>query len=123
MAIVPACATMTAVRNRGGVRSLVIAATVLMVVAAGCSSSSGPPTVAIKGFAFHPGHLVVHAGQTLTVANQDTVLHGFTANDKTFEIPSITAGSSATVSVPKVGVYPYHCPIHVSMTGVLEVKP
>lgn len=113
---------MCVVRELGRARLVAVALTLLPAIGA-CHSSSGPPMVSIRGFAFHPRRLVVHAGQVVTVGNQDAVLHGFTADDRgSFDLHSITAGSSARVTLSNPGIYHYHCPIHVSMTGVVEVS-
>jgi plastocyanin len=92
----------------------------LCVVGAGCRSSSSP-RVTVKSFAFHPVRLSVHVGQTVTVANHDTTLHTFTADDGSFNTGSIGAGTARQVTFAKAGSYAYHCSIHVSMHGLVEV--
>jgi plastocyanin len=92
----------------------------LPVMGAGCRSP-GSPGVTVKNFAFHPDHLVAHVGQTIKVTNHDTTLHTFTADDGSFNTESITAGTSRQVTFAKAGTFPYHCSIHVSMHGVVQV--
>jgi plastocyanin len=93
----------------------------LTVAGAGCSSSNSTG-VTVKNFAFHPDHLVAHVGQTINVANHDTTLHTFTADDRSFNTGSIGASTSRPVTFAKAGTFPYHCNIHVSMHGVVQVN-
>jgi plastocyanin len=78
-------------------------------------------TVHIKNFAFSPTPLQVKAGQTITVVNDDTVSHTFTADGGGFDSGTIAAGASATVTVAGTGSVGYHCNIHTTMKGSLQV--
>jgi len=78
-------------------------------------------TVHIKNFAFSPTPLQVKAGQTITVVNDDTVSHTFTADGGGFDSGTIAAGASATVTVAGTGSVGYHCTIHTTMKGTLQV--
>jgi plastocyanin len=89
------------------------------VMCGGCASSSSG--VAVRHFAFHPDHLVVRTGKSIEVANHDEVLHTFTADDGSFNTGSIGAGKSRAVTFTKAGTYLYHCNIHVSMHGTVQV--
>jgi plastocyanin len=89
----------------------------------GCGSSSPGSRITIKDFAFRPQDLVVKSGQTITVANLDTTLHGLLADDHSFSAGSINPGRSQTIVVSRTGRFSYHCTFHASMTGVITVKP
>jgi plastocyanin len=91
---------------------------------AGCgsSSSSASSRISIKNFTFRPPTLVVKTGQTITITNQDTTLHGLEADDRSFSAGSINPGRSQTIVVSKPGRFSYHCTFHASMTGVITVK-
>jgi plastocyanin len=89
----------------------------------GCRSSSPGSRITIKDFAFRPQDLVVKAGQTITVANLDTSLHGLEADDHSFTAGSINSRRSQTIVVSRTGRFSYHCTFHASMTGVITVKP
>jgi len=78
-------------------------------------------TIHIKNFAFSPTPLPVKAGQTITIVNDDTVSHTFTADAGGFDAGIIAAGASATVTVTGSGSVGYHCNIHTSMKGILQV--
>jgi plastocyanin len=86
------------------------------------SSSSGSKQITIKNFAFRPHDLVVKTGDTITVANHDTSLHGVLADDQSFGARSISPRLSTRFSLAKAGTFSYHCTFHASMTGVITVK-
>lgn len=78
--------------------------------------------VTIKNFAFSPANLTVEPGATITVTNEDSVAHTFTARDGAFDTGDIAPGRTATVTAPsRPGTYPYYCAVHQFMTGTLTV--
>jgi len=79
--------------------------------------------VIIKNFAFHPDDFTVKPGATVTVTNDDTVDHTFTARDRAFNTGDIAPGQTVHFTAPtKPGQYPYLCLIHQFMTGTLTVS-
>ena len=89
------------------------------------SASSGggaPNRVAIKNFQFSPDPIVVKAGSTLTVTNDDGTAHTLTADDKSFDTGDLDGGAKGTVKIGAPGKYAYHCDIHNYMTGTIEAK-
>jgi plastocyanin len=79
---------------------------------------------------FDPPELEVQAGSTLVVANIGGKPHTLTADDGSFDTGTITpgaeggrfAGTSATLTLPKAGTFPFHCEVHpAAMKGVLTV--
>jgi plastocyanin len=86
-------------------------------------SASAGSAVKIANFAFSPATLTVSADGRITVTNDDSIAHTFTANDgHSFDTGSIDHGSSSTVTAPKPGRYAYHCSIHPFMHGTLVVR-
>jgi plastocyanin len=86
------------------------------------AGASRHDTVVIKNFAFDPGHLTVTPGATITVTNDDPVIHTFTADGGAFNTGNIGPGQTKTVVAPKkAGEYPFRCQIHQFMTGTLTV--
>lgn len=81
-------------------------------------------TIIISNFAFSPQTLTVKPGSVITVTNNDSATHTVTSDDNTsFNISSISQGSSATFTAPtKPGTYAFHCAIHRTMTGTLIVQ-
>ena len=89
--------------------------------------ASGPttepgPVITIVGFAFG-GAASVAVGQTLTVSNQDTVAHTWSAADGSFTSGSISPGGSFTWVFEQTGTYNYFCRFHDAMTGSITVTP
>lgn len=88
----------------------------------GSSAASGSTTVNIKNYKFMPDKLTVKAGSTITVHNEDSTAHTFTADNKAFDTGNIPANGTKTVTVSKPGTYPFMCTIHPFMTGTLTVS-
>src|SRR6266487_370562 len=86
------------------------------------SAPTAGPVITIKNFTFQ-GDLTVRPGVTVTVRNNDTVMHTLTAANGSFTTPTIQPGKSATFKAPrKVASYPITCKFHPSMTGTLVVS-
>ena len=84
------------------------------------TGSTAANTVTIKGFAFTSPP--VKAGSKVTVKNEDSVTHTYTADDKSFDSGRVDGGKSAQFTAPSnPGDYKVHCEIHTSMTGTLTV--
>lgn len=91
----------------------------------GASPSAGGGTqVTISNFKFQPASLTVAPGAKITVVNNDTTTHTFTADKGgSFDTGDIAPGKSATVTAPSnAGAFPFHCTIHPFMKGTLTVK-
>ncbi len=78
--------------------------------------------VSIKNFQYSPDPIVVEAGSTLTVDNDDGTAHTLTADDKSFDTGNLDGGATGTVKIGAPGTYAYHCDIHNYMTGTIEAK-
>ncbi len=81
-------------------------------------------TVTIADFAFSPSSLKVAQGATVNWLNTDAGNHTSTQNSPlslwdTRNIPSGSTSSSVTLRAS--GSYPYHCELHIYMTGVVKV--
>ena len=82
--------------------------------------ATGASTVTIKDFKFSA--LSTTAGAKVTVKNDDSAKHTYTADDKAFSAGPIDPGKSAEITAPSSpGTYKVHCEIHSSMTGTLTV--
>lgn len=81
----------------------------------------GSATIAIADLTFAPTTLPVASGSTdIEITNADGVDHTFTLDDMSVD-ETIPAGGSATVTVDLTESSGFHCEIHPSMTGTLEV--
>lgn len=87
-----------------------------------CSATdvqSGTPAE-IKDFAF-PAGLSITAGQAIEWTNGDSANHTVTFDDGSCST-DVAAGSTVVVSYSVPGTHAFHCSIHPSMTGSIEVK-
>jgi plastocyanin len=81
----------------------------------------GSAAINIVDLAFEPATITVAPGQTeIAITNADTVDHTFTLDDGAVDQP-ISAGQNATVTVDLSESMGFHCEIHPSMTGTLQV--
>lgn len=76
--------------------------------------------ITIAGLAFDPSALDVEPGATITVVNDDSTTHTFTADDGSFD-EELGSGDSIDVTLEgesgdELG---FHCEIHPAMTGTL----
>jgi plastocyanin len=88
--------------------------------ATGTTGGGGGAAITIQGFAFDPSTLQVSGETTITITNNDGVTHTFTLDDGSVD-QEIAAGESVDVTVNISQTTGFHCRIHASMTGTLEV--
>lgn len=80
--------------------------------------TDGVVTLTIAGFAFEPATVTLPEGDSLTVRNEDTATHTFTMDDGTID-ETLEPGDQVVVTPGAAGGF--HCEIHPSMTGTLEI--
>jgi plastocyanin len=74
-----------------------------------------------EDFAFSPDSVDVSAGSvTLKVSNKDSTEHTFTLDDGSSNT-NLPAGSTETITLDLTETVGWHCTIHPSMTGTLNV--
>jgi len=122
-------------------RSLLALAVLLLVTMAACGSDDSPsieapvtstttqaPTgeqgmkVTIESFTFTPAELKVKVGDTVTVANEDSTPHTWTADDDSFDTGELAPGATGSEVFEKAGTVSYHCEIHKNMKGTIVVE-
>ena len=84
-------------------------------------ASGTAANVSIKNFSFSPAILTAKVG-TLTVMNNDTTDHTMTDSGGAFDTGHIAPGTTRSITVTKAGTYSYHCNIHSSMKGTIQVS-
>jgi plastocyanin len=89
------------------------------------AEGSGTASVSIKDFEFQPRQLTVKAGTTVTWKN-DGGSHTVTADNGSFESPTLGAGATFNRKFTKPGTYRYYCAFHggkggEGMTGTIVV--
>ncbi|MGH8888175.1 MAG: cupredoxin domain-containing protein [Acidothermaceae bacterium] len=87
----------------------------------GTAANAASGVIVIKNFAYMVPASVAPSA-TVTVKNEDAIVHTVTADGGEFD-DQATASSSTTFTAPaKPGSYPFHCKYHGNMHGVLVVK-
>ena len=89
-----------------------------------CESASGPGDVAAnaKDFKFDPSTINVNAGQSVTWTNGDGAPHSIILDDGACKTDTFAGGATTTLKFNVAGSYKFHCGVHPSMTGTIEVK-
>jgi plastocyanin len=82
----------------------------------------GSTVVVIRGFAFGPADVRVHAGERVTWINCDEVSHTSTADRGEWSSPLLAPGDAFTRTFTVSGEFPYHCEPHPFMTGRVIVE-
>src|SRR5437763_14571890 len=81
------------------------------------ASEGAAAGVSIKDFEFQPRQLTVKAGATVTWTNEGGSSHTVTADDGSFESPTLGAGKTFSRKFTKPGTYPSYCAFHGGKGG------
>ncbi len=72
---------------------------------------------------YSPNPATMTAGQTVAWKNNDVITHTATADSGAFDTGAIPpGGTSNPVTMSNTGSFSYHCTIHPTMTGTLNVQ-
>jgi plastocyanin len=109
----------------------------VMVMVAGCTSSSSPSSgpvtstaststasqnpVAIQNYAFSPSALTIQKGANVTWTNYDSVQHHVVSDSSAFSSPLLNKGDTYTHQFNNTGSFSYICSIHPYMKGTIVV--
>ncbi|HET9593391.1 MAG TPA: cupredoxin family copper-binding protein [Solirubrobacterales bacterium] len=77
--------------------------------------------VQIVEFAYEPDPVVVQVGGKVTWQNEDSAPHTATADDGSFDTGTIEEGKLGSATFKEAGTFTYHCEIHPTMHGTVEV--
>ena len=122
-------------------RTLLALAALLLVTMAACGSDDSPSIdapvtstttqppageqgmkVTIESFTFTPAELKVRVGDTVTISNDDSATHTWTADDNSFDTGDLAPGATGSERFDEAGTVSYHCEIHKNMTGTVVVE-
>jgi plastocyanin len=78
---------------------------------------SAAASVSIKDFEFQPRRLTVKAGTTVNWKNDGGSSHTVTADNGSFESPTLGGGATFSRKFTKPGTYRYHCAFHGGKGG------
>jgi len=85
----------------------------------GGGGGGGGSTITIDNFAFDPNTLKLSGATDVTVTNNDSAAHTFTADDGSFDV-ELDPGATETVKVS--ASTDFHCTFHPQMTGSITVS-
>lgn len=89
---------------------------------ADATSGDGAAQIVIKNFSFNPSQLSAKVGDTVTIRNDDTTTHTWTADDGSFDAGELGSGATKSQVFSKAGTVKFHCKIHTSMQGEVVVS-
>jgi plastocyanin len=77
--------------------------------------------VQIVEFSYEPDPVVVQVGGKVIWQNEDSAPHTATADDDSFDTGTIEQGKLGSETFKEAGTFAYHCEIHPTMHGTVEV--
>jgi plastocyanin len=77
--------------------------------------------VQIVEFSYEPDPVVVQAGGKVIWQNEDSAPHTATADDGSFDTGTVEEGKLGSATFKEPGTFTYHCEIHPTMHGTVEV--
>jgi plastocyanin len=88
-------------------------------------------TIQIRDLAFGPQTITVGQGETVLWANTEDIMpHNVSSGQvgradagQLFESPYVMPGDGFSYTFTEAGEYPYFCPLHPTMIGVVVVAP
>ena len=86
------------------------------------ASAAGPQQVSIQFAAFGPDPVDVLPGESVHWENVSDRTHTVTADDGSFGSGELAGGDTFDHEFGDAGAYAYHCTIHPSMTGEIDVR-
>jgi len=103
-------------------RALGIAALAALAWAAPAAAAPKQAEVAVQFSAYGPSQLDVLPGTRVLWSNVSPRTHTVTAYDGTFDSGHIAPGGRFQVEFARPGAYQYHCSIHPSIQGEIDVR-
>lgn len=87
------------------------------------SVAAGPTTeVSVEFSDYRPDQLDVLPGETVSWTNVSTRTHTVTSDTGVFDSGNLLGGAHFSVRFDTVGTYRYHCTIHPSIVGEVDVR-
>ena len=101
-------------------RAALVTAALLALAPAAAHAAVTPVQIQFQAFA--PSATDVLPGDTVEWTNSSERDHTVTANDGTFDSGDLPGGAVFSRAFDAPGAYPYHCTIHLGMTGEIDVR-
>jgi plastocyanin len=103
-------------------RALVVAAFAGLAFAAPAFAAPKNAEVSVQFSAYGPSQLDVLPGTSVLWSNVSQRTHTVTADDETFDSGHLDPGAKFRVTFARPGTYRYHCTIHSSIRGEIDVR-
>jgi plastocyanin len=103
-------------------RALVVAAFAGLAFAAPAFAAPKHAEVSVQFSAYGPSQLDVLPGTSVLWSNVSQRTHTVTADDETFDSGHLDPGAKFRVTFARPGTYRYHCTIHSSIRGEIDVR-
>ena len=84
-------------------------------------ASAAITDAAIANFAFSPNPVTIQVGDSVKWTNSDGAAHTVTADNGSFGSDSLSDGETFSHTFGQAGTFAYHCDIHPSMKGAVQV--
>jgi plastocyanin len=81
------------------------------------------PGGVMQNYTFVPNTIHVKAGSTLTIYNDDTIVHTIATGDGSFTSGFMGTGAAFTMKFDQPGTIPVRCTLHNRMRGTIIVDP
>ncbi len=85
------------------------------------TADAGTVTASMAGTAFVPPAITAKVGDVIAWTNRDSVPHTATLDDDSCTTESLSEGGVGALTFSAPGTYPFHCNVHPTMTGTIEV--
>lgn len=103
-------------------RAALVLVGVALLVFVPSSIGAAPADVNILFSDYRPSKLDVLPGETVTWTNVSLRTHTVTSDSGLFDSGEVAGGDTFASRFDTVGTYPYHCIIHPSITGEVDVR-
>lgn len=100
-----------------------LALVVAAATAALAPAASAATTVGVQFDAFGPAQVAILPGETVEWNNVSPRAHTVTADDGSFDSGDLPVGAVFSRAFAAAGSYAYHCTLHPTMTGEVDVTP
>jgi plastocyanin len=103
-------------------RRLAVALALPLVLLASSRAATPPAEVNVEFGDYRPSQLDVLPGETVAWSNVSTRTHTVTSDTAVFDSGELGPGGHFSYRFDQVGAYAYHCVIHPSIVGEIDVR-
>lgn len=86
------------------------------------TGDAGTVAVSIKDFEFVPAAITAKVGDVVAFTNDGEKSHSATLDEGDCGTEILQTGGTGGLTFSKAGTYAFHCAVHASMTGTIEVQ-